>query len=143
MELICSGSDYFNANTTANLRKSSKITCLEWIIIPYQLAIAVKYMHLKNFLHNDIKANSVLLKLKEGNWIPKLTNMDSATLKSEPEVYRSSATQTEKYNKKYPHLAYELLNVFGAKASFASDVYSLGYIFNYLPIKIFYQILIW
>ena len=31
--------------------------------------------------------------------------MGRVTLKSEPEVYCLSATQTEKYNKKYPHLA--------------------------------------
>ena len=99
-------------------------------------------MHLKNFSHIDIKANNILLKLKEGNWIPNLTDMGKLTLKSEPEVYRSSASQTEKYNKKYPHLTYELCNVFGAKASFESNVYSLGYIFKYLPIKISYQILI-
>ena len=85
-------------------------------------------MHLKNFSHIDIKVNNILLKLKEGNWIP--------------EAYRSSASQTEKYNKKYPHLTYKLCNVFGAKASFESNVYSLGYIFKYLPIKISYQILI-
>ena len=33
-------------------------------------------MHLKNFLYNDIKANNVLLKLKEGNWMPKLADKD-------------------------------------------------------------------
>ena len=93
MELICSGSDYYNASTIANLQKCSKITCLEWTQISYQLANAVKYMQLTNFLHNDIKAN-VLLKLKEGNWIPKLTGKRKITLKSEPEVYRLSASQT-------------------------------------------------
>ena len=83
-------------------------------------------------MHNDIKANNVLLKLKEGNWIPKLMDMCKVTLESEPEVYRLSVSYTEKYNKKYPHLAYELRNVYGAKTSFAYDVYSPGYIFKYL-----------
>ena len=48
-------------------KKSSKITSLKEIRISYQLATAVKYMHLKIFLHNDTKTNNVLLKLKEGN----------------------------------------------------------------------------
>ena len=91
-------------------------------------------------MQNDIKANNVLLKLKEGNWIPKLTGKGKITLNSETEVYRLSVSQTEKYNKKYPHLAYELRNVFAAKTSFASDVYSRGYIFEYLAINISYQI---
>ena len=140
LELIYSGSDYCSASTIANLQKSSKITRLEWIRISCQLAIAVKYLN--NFLCNDIKANNVLLKLKEGNWIPTLTDTGKVTLNSEPEVYDLSVSQTEKYNKKHPHLAYELCNVFGTKTSSAGDVYSLGYIFKYLLIKISYQILI-
>lgn len=74
--------------------------------------------------------------------MPKLMGIGKVTLKSEPKANRLSASQTEKYNKKYPHLAYELRNGFGAKPSFASNVHSLGYIFKYLPIKISHQILI-
>ena len=93
-------------------------------------------------MYNDIKANNVLLKLKEGNWIPKLTDTGKGTSNSEPEVYDLSVSQTEKCNKKNPHLAYELCNAFGTKTSSAGDVYSLGYIFKHLPMKISYQILI-
>ena len=57
-------------------------------------------MCLRRYLHNGIKANNALLKLKGDNWIPKLTNMDRVKLKSEPEVYRLSAS----------HLVYELRN---------------------------------
>ena len=57
--------------------------------------------------------------------------MDNVTLKSEPELYRLSASQTEKCNKKYPRVAYELRNVLGANTSFASNVYSMAYIFKY------------
>ena len=92
---MCSDSNYYNANVIANLQESNKITCLEWIWISYQVATAVKYMHLKNFLDDDIKPNNVLLKLKEGNWLPKLIDMDK-----ELEVYRLSALQTEKSYKK-------------------------------------------
>ena len=55
--------------------------------------------------------------------------------KSEIEVNRLNTLQSEKYNKKYHHLAYELRNVFGAKTFFASDVYSLGYILSIYPLK--------
>ena len=99
-------------------------------------------MYRKNFLHSDIKASNVLSKLKEGCLIPKSTDVGKVTLKSEPKVCRLSASQNEKYNKKFPHLAYELRNGVGAKLSFASDVCSLGYIFKYSPIKISYEILI-
>ena len=56
-------------------------------------------------------------------------------------MYRLSASKTEKYNTNYHHLVYELRNTFRTKTSFASHVYSLGYILKYLPIKIIYPIL--
>ena len=94
-------------------------------------------MHLKKFLCNNIKASHVLLKFKEGNWIQKLMDMDKTRTKvkpkSEPKMYH--ALQTEKCNKRYPHLTYQLRNVFGGKTSFASDVYSLGYILSIYPLK--------
>ena len=37
--------------------------------------------------------------------MPKLMGIGKVTLKSEPKANRLSASQTEKYNKKYPHLA--------------------------------------
>ena len=43
-------------------------------------------MHLKNVLHNDLKSNSVLLKLRHNVWIPELTDMEKFTLKSNPET---------------------------------------------------------
>ena len=96
-------------------------------------------MHLKNILHNDIKTNNVLLKSKEGNWIPKLMDMGKVILKSEPEVYRLSPSRTEKYNKKYPHLADELRNISGAKISFAIfihlDIFLRIYLLKYRCIK--------
>ena len=92
---MSSESDYYNASVIANLQERNEITSLEWIWISFQVATAVKYMHLKNFLDDDIKPNNVLLKLKEGNWLPILMDMDK-----ELEVYRLSALQTEKSYKK-------------------------------------------
>ena len=51
-------------------------------------------------------------------------------------MYRLRTSQSENDDKKYPHLAYELRNVFDAKTSFASNVYSLRYTFKYLAVKI-------
>ena len=59
---MSSESDYYNASVIANLQERNKITSLEWIWISFQVATAVKYMHLKNFLDDDIKRNNVLLK---------------------------------------------------------------------------------
>ena len=58
----------------------------------FSLASAVKYMHLKNLLHNDFMSNNVLLKLKNNAWIPKLVDMGEVTLKSNRETYKLSNT---------------------------------------------------
>ena len=43
-------------------------------------------MHLKNVLHNDLKSNNVLLKLRNNVWIPELADVEKFTLKSNPET---------------------------------------------------------
>ena len=53
--------------------------------------------------------------------------MGKVTLESNPETYKLSNTQRDRYNKIYPHLAYELSNIYGSKTSF-----SLGYMFKHL-----------
>ena len=89
-------------------------------------------MHLKKLLRNDLKFNDVLLNLRNNVWIPKLADMGRVTLKSNPEIYKLSNTQRERYNKIYRHLAYELRNVYDLKASISSDICSLGYMFKHL-----------
>lgn len=118
--------------TVSSLQKEKKLTSAEWESICLRLSSAVKYMHLKNLLHNDLKSNNVLLKLRDNVWIPKLADMGKVTLKTNPETYNLSEAQRERYNKLYPHLAYELRNVYGSKTTFSSDIYSLGYIFKHL-----------
>ena len=68
--------------------------------------------------------------------------MGKVTLKSNPETCKLSNMQRERYNKIYPHLAYELRNIYGSKASFLSDIFPLGYMFkNLYPSSPILQIL--
>ena len=60
-------------------------------------------------------------------------DVDKVTLKSEPVVHRISASQTEQYNWKYPHLAYEVRHAFGAKISFASMLIHLDKFLSIYP----------
>ena len=50
--------------TVSSMQKENKLTSADWNVICFSLASAVKYMHLKNLLHSDLKSNNVLLKLK-------------------------------------------------------------------------------
>ena len=80
-------------------------------------------MYLKNFLKNWIKANNVFLMLKQGNSMQKLTVSQSNITVRRRSVPFKCFTDGKKYNNKYPHLAFELCNIFGIKTSFASDNY--------------------
>ena len=58
----------------ASMQKENKLTSADWNIICFRLASAVKYMHLKKLLHNGLKSNNVLLKLRSNVWTPKLAD---------------------------------------------------------------------
>ena len=57
--------------TVSSMQKENKLTSADWNVICFSLASAIKYMHLKNLLPNDLKSNNVLLKLRNNVWIPK------------------------------------------------------------------------
>ena len=58
--------------------------------------------------------------------------MGLVTLKFNPEVYKLSNTQRDRYNMIYLYLAYRLRNVYGSKTLFSPDIFSLGYILKHL-----------
>ena len=62
--------------------------------------------------------------------------MGKVILKSQPEVYHLSTSQTEKYDKKNPRLAYELRNAFGAKTFLHLIFIHLDIFLNIYPLKI-------
>ena len=57
--------------------------------------------------------------------------MGKGTLKSNPETYKLSNAQRNRYNKIYPQLAHELRNIYDSHTSFSSDIFSLGYMFKH------------
>ena len=97
--------------------------------ICYQLADAVKFMHKANLLHNDIKTNVLL---KGESLQPILIDMGKVASRHGPIVYKLTESQKNRYNQRYSYLAYELRNVYGSKTSTASDVFSVGFIFQFI-----------
>ena len=45
--------------TVSTMQKENKLTRADWKVICFSLASAVKYMHLKNLWHNDLKSDSI------------------------------------------------------------------------------------
>ena len=50
--------------TVSIVQKENKLSNADWNVICFYLASSVKYMRLKNLLHDDLKSNNVLLKLR-------------------------------------------------------------------------------
>ena len=73
--------------TVSSMQKENKLTSAGWNVICFSLASAVKYMHL---LHNVLKSNNILLKLRNNVWILKFADIGKVTLKSNPETYKLS-----------------------------------------------------
>ena len=61
--------------TVLSMQKENKLTSADWNVVCFSLASAIKYTHLKNLLHNDLKSNKVLLKLRNV-CIPKTKTLD-------------------------------------------------------------------
>ena len=95
----------------SSMQRENKLTSANGNIVCFSLVSATKYMHFKNLLHNDLKSNNVLLKLRNNTWTTKLADMGKFTLKSNPEIYKLSNTQRSHFNKIYPYLAYTLRSI--------------------------------
>ena len=80
-----------------------------------------------------MKSNNILLKTKE--LIPVIVDFGKATLRKTPEIYKLNEKQRNRYNSRHLYLAFELRNVYGAKTSTATDIYSLGYIYGFVADK--------
>ena len=77
-----------------------KICCSDWLTIMGTCCSAFAYMHSKGILHNDIKANNVLLTLKLTPWVPTVIDFCKATFIDSKEKYPPlPETQIEKYKK--------------------------------------------
>ena len=109
------------------------VSVREWLNICHEKALGLKYMYCKSLLHNDLKTNDIILKpstiLK---YCAKIIDMGMVTKKSETKMYNLTEQQKIRYNNKCRYLAHELSNVKGSATSFSSDIYSLGYVFNFI-----------
>ena len=111
----------------------------DWLQLCLMIIDAVKFMHEKNILHNDIKGDNILISPQSANIIPKLCDFGKATHKACPKVYNLTPEERIRYNAKHRHLAYELRSIPNSAQTELSDIYSVGYLFKtiayYLKLK--------
>ena len=94
------------------------------------MCIAVKYMHDKGILHNDLHPRNILIR---DNQYIKIEDFGKATLMENPVVYNMApgSKKHSMFNERHFHLAHELRNVPRSAQSSKTDIiYTLGYDFQ-------------
>ena len=100
---------------------------LDWVRIFKETAEALDFMHKKRFLHNDLKADNIVL-FKENKVIhPVIIDFGKCPSSHNPKRYSLTAREQTKYEKRHRHIAPELVKGTHVQ-SFKSDIYSYGYI---------------
>ncbi|KAF1314608.1 Serine/threonine protein kinase, partial [Globisporangium splendens] len=90
---------------------------LAWKML-YELSLAVQYLHSRNIIHNDLRCDNVLV---GGDGKAKLTGFGLASIINEAEIVidPNHIREAERWRKSPEYVA-------SGKASFESDIYSLG-----------------
>ena len=101
-----------------------------WILLCAQLLEAIAYLHEEvNVLHNDIKADNILvaqsLLSAEDSYQVVLIDFCKATKRSESKRYHLSDLEKREYARKYSHISPEVIEG-ETKQSIYSDIFSFG-----------------
>ena len=87
------------------------------------------WLHSKKILHNDIKADNIVIHEN----MPKIIDFGKANMISSCLTYNiePGTAEHKQYETYHRHLAYELRNTPGSTQSFKTDTYSIGYMFKH------------
>ena len=111
-----------------------KLSCDEWIRVLDSIAETLHHIHSKGYLHNDLKANNVVLEVRYGMQVnPVIIDFGKSTKINSPKLKKKTLSKSEQkiYRETYPHIAPEI--VCGeATVSTASDVYSLAKLMEFI-----------
>ena len=121
--------DYIDVCTKKNYYRQCQVSKYQWVSIARQVLERISFLHQLTILHNDIKADNVIL-LGEFRAAVKIIHFGKSTLLSNPLKYSLNYAERMKYNKYHRHLAYELRNETNIYQSVSTDTYSIGYMFQ-------------
>ena len=98
--------------------------------ILYMIGDAVKYMHARGILHNDLKTNNIVLEERDGTGLsPVVIDFGKACLLEHGRTLNLNKTQRIEYLTNFRHIAPEVVNGH-SKESESSDVYGFGVIIH-------------
>ena len=133
LELIASKVDGVYVSRTVHSELNymdSDMSVKHWLIFSELLGQAVQSLHDKYILHNDLKEDNVLIRIKAGAFLPVVTDFGKATHALNPQRYFLNQSDRERYNSKHRHSAHELRNINGSSQSYMTDCYSLRRVYK-------------
>lgn len=119
------------------MRKKADLGKPSWLAILRDIVDGLAHIHKRGVLHNDLKANNVVLEKRKEEWNRVIIDFGKARMISDPKPPMSlSKIKQREYRMKFPHIAPEIVRGEGAQ-SVLSDIFSLGKIawdvLNILP----------
>ena len=114
--------------TLQSIRGQKNLTLENCVEISIQLINTIQFLHGISILHNDIKANNVIL-FKDN---VKIIDFGKATHVKQPLLYNLNDKSKELYNQRHRYFAHELRNVRGTSQNIMTDTYSVGYLMKYI-----------
>ena len=127
--------DTFTSQTLANMihveidyrrnnNRSSLVCDADWLRLCIDIVRCVQYVHRKHVVVNDIKSNNILVKKKDGLWIPLLIDFGIAGTNTCSHPCLVKPEDAEKFLLEYRNVAPEM--VYQRQTTAASDIYSVG-----------------
>ena len=109
------------------VRKKDFADKSSWLGILRDIIKALEHIHSCGVLHNDLKANNVVLEKRDnGSVNPVLIDFGKARIASDPKpTMNLTKSKREAYQKRYLHIAPEIVCGTG-RQSFASDIFSFA-----------------
>jgi serine/threonine protein kinase len=103
------------------------INIKQWYGISADCADALDYLHEHSIVHNDIKADNIVLTLCKEVYLPKIVDFNKARYIRDCSFKSLSVEEKITYRHRYPQIPPEVVNGL-AKKSPSSDIYSFGYV---------------
>jgi len=97
----------------------------------YGCADALYFIHSKEYLHNDLKADNVIINEGNNSLHPIIIDFGKSTTLPKSKVYLLSPRDQERYRKFHKHIAPEVVRGTHPQSQ-ASDVYALGLLLSLL-----------
>ena len=123
--------------TLSDAADSEDLSNVSWLQILIRLTEALIFIHKKGFVHNDLKGNNVLLCKDEQMWQPVIIDYGKSVGLSGAQAKQNNSAQSScnLIKKRCSHTAPEVFS--GQQPpSCASDIYSLGVIFEKVNAKL-------